>query len=294
MKDVLKTESLTKDFGDNKGAFDINLELSPSEIVGFIGPNGAGKTTTMLMLAGFTHPTSGFLEIFNRKEVTPNNIHTLIEKMGVLLSEIGFDPNLSSKEIFQKNAWLLGKNLKKKWQELSERLDLDVNKTFGSLSLGNKKKAGLVNALMHSPKLLIMDEPTAGLDPLIQQEFLKLLREHRDNGASIMLSSHILKEVENICDRIIMIKNGRIILTDKTSNILEKALKIIRVFEPDSKLKKELKKTAQNQKLQEEDTQILIHTNKIDQFIKVLDKNNHYNFFVERVSLEEMFLDSYK
>ena len=290
---ILKTSQLTKDFGGNKGVFDLTLELNPGEIVGFLGPNGVGKSTTLGMLSGLIIPSKGSFEVFDQP-VNHLKLHRFNPNIGILMSDVAFDPDLKVKQIFKQSQDLLGKKLDKTWQDLAKYLDLDLEKKFSSLSLGNKKKVGLVQAIMHKPKLLIMDEPTSGLDPLIQQKFQSLVSQMAKNGTGVILSSHALTEVESICTRIIMIKNGKIILQDATKNIKEQALKIFILPAVTPLIEANLKLLDGVVKIQTGPNETKLWTTKRAPVLLYLSQRAITEFYLERATLEEMFLQFYR
>lgn len=292
-KALIKTTKLTKDFGNHKGAFDIDMEVRAGEIVGFIGPNGAGKTTTMSMLVGFTKPTSGNFEIFGDPNVNYQNIHKIMPRLGVLLSDVAFEPNFTAERIFIENQKLLDKDLTKNWRKMADYLDLDITKKFKKLSLGNKKKVGIVNALMHEPELVIMDEPTSGLDPLIQQRYLELIKQLKNKGGAVLLSSHVLSEVQAACDYILMIKNGELILNDSTENILAQAIKVFRVESLNSDDLEEMEQKNLIDKWEDRGVETMLYTRKRESVLKFLVKKNIYDFYLEKPNLEDMFLKQY-
>ena len=288
---MLKTENLTKNFGNNKGVFDICIEIQPGEIVGFIGPNGAGKSTTINMITGLLFPNQGTVELFGKK-MDKNNIQSLKEKMGILYSQPYFEPNLKTVTILERQA-SLQKIKDEKWSVLANLLDLDNTRNFGKLSLGNKKKVGIISALMNTPDLLILDEPTSGLDPLIQKKFLDLLLAVKKRGGSVFLSSHVLNEVEAICDRIIMIKNGKIIKQAKTSELIQSMPKIFKFTNLPAPILNQIQALKGNLKEVIYENEVKIYTNQTESILEILYKNKISNFFLERSSLEEMFLENY-
>lgn len=208
---VLKTHDLTKRYDGKQGtlALDkLNLEVQPGEIFGYLGPNGAGKTTTIRILMDFIRPTSGDASLLglNTREQSVE-IH---KRVGFLPGELNLWQNEKSINIIRYMGRVRG-NLDMKYvQELAERLQFDVNKRVRDYSTGNKRKLGLILALMHKPELLILDEPTSGLDPLMQQIFIDLMREWRAAGRTVFLSSHMLSEVQSICDRVAILRQGKL------------------------------------------------------------------------------------
>lgn len=200
---------LTKDYGANNGLFDCNLTIERGEIFGLIGPNGAGKSTLIKLLMDLVKPTSGSAKIFS--EDTQADSISLKKKIGYLPGELMQFPSVTAEYILKLLMNLRGIKDKTEIYRLSEILQLDVSRKFQDLSHGNKQKVGLVQAFMHKPKILILDEPTLGLDPLIQRELQKLIKEYVAQGNTVILSSHVLSEVETICDRIGLINQGRIV-----------------------------------------------------------------------------------
>jgi ABC-2 type transport system ATP-binding protein len=290
----LQTKDLTKDYGRGRGAIDINIEINPGEIVGFIGPNGAGKTTTMRLVMGMIKPDAGEVTLFGKPITNFTDIDEIIHRIGFLSGEVNFYGAMSSKQLFAYAGKIYGKDFSARARELSEQLDLDQNKPFKYMSLGNKKKVGIIHALLHSPDLIILDEPTSGLDPLIQQKVLNLLKEARKEGKAVFLSSHVLSEVQQICDRIIMIKDSKIIMQDDTKSILAKAVKIFRITDLSDKLENELKQLKDVKDIQKTKQEVLIYATDPAHVIEALVANKRYDFYIERTSLEDMFLAEYK
>lgn len=220
MKAVIKTTKLTKRYGKDIGIEDVDLEVHEGEVFGFIGPNGAGKSTTIRTLLGLIKPTSGKAVIFG-KDITLHG-PKIREEIGYLPSEVFYYDNMRVKDLLEYSASFYGKPKKQmqaRMHELADLLNLDLNKKIDDLSYGNKKKVGIVQGLLHSPKLIILDEPTGGLDPLMQQTFFDLLRAENKRGATILFSSHILSEVQKLCDRIAIIKDGRIVKIESMKDL---------------------------------------------------------------------------
>lgn len=289
---MLKTIGLTKDYGHNRGAFDVDIEVLSGQILGFIGPNGAGKSTTMNMITGMTIPKSGTVSLFGQK-LSGQDIQQVKDRMGVLYSEPVFPSHLTPKHIFQRGVRLRG--LKDdSWDLLANRLEVDLNRPFGTLSLGNRKKVGVVMALMHKPDLVIVDEPTSGLDPLVQKHFLDLMVEVRNRGGAVLLSSHVLTEVESICDQISMIKGGKIIKQVGTQELIDSLPKVFRLSSPDERLLADIRSRASIDQEKTIGHEVRLYTNSPADVLEVLYKNKVSSFFVERPSLEEIFIEYYK
>ena len=216
---IIQTNQLTKSYGRSRGIIDVTFDIQQGEVFGFLGPNGAGKTTTMRTLMGLLHANSGSATIGGLDCWAQS---TEVKKLvGYLPGEFAFDPGLRGAQIIEYLGHLRGGVDQPYLRSLVERLGLDPSKRFREYSHGNKQKVGLVQAFMHQPRLLILDEPTSGLDPLNQQEFYKMVAEVCAEGRTVFLSSHILPEVEHTCDRVAIIREGRLIKVDHVSSLKE-------------------------------------------------------------------------
>lgn len=207
--EAIKTEKLTKYYGKARGIIDLDLAVEEGECFGFIGPNGAGKSTTIRTLLGLIAPTSGSGQIFGMDIVHQNR--EILRRVGYLPSEAVFYPGMRVRELLKLSADLRGMDCSAEAARLCERLELDPNRKAEELSFGNRKKAAIVCALQSNPSLLILDEPTGGLDPLMQREFFSILKERSRLGVTIFLSSHVLSEIQRNCSRAAVIREGRII-----------------------------------------------------------------------------------
>lgn len=215
MSVIIQTNHLTKSYGRNRGIIDVTFDVQEGEVFGFLGPNGAGKTTTMRVLMGLLHANAGTATIAGLDCWQQS---TEVKKLvGYLPGEFTFDPGLRGAQIIEYLAHLRGGVDQAYVRMLVERLGLDPSKKFREYSHGNKQKLGLVQAFMHRPRLLILDEPTSGLDPLNQQEFYKMIAEVHAEGRTVFLSSHILPEIEQTCDRVAIIREGRLVKIDHVS-----------------------------------------------------------------------------
>jgi ABC-2 type transport system ATP-binding protein len=221
MTAVIHTERLTKMYGAHRGIVDVDLDVEGGEIFGFLGPNGAGKTTTMRILLDLIRPTSGRAEVFGIETTRdPVSIH---RRVGYLPGEFDLYDRLTGADTITYFANLRGGVDPRYVGELVERLDLDPSRRFKEYSKGNKQKVGLVVAMQHQPDLLILDEPTAGLDPLVQASFFELVRDAKANGRTIFLSSHVIDEVDRTCDRVAIIREGRLVQVDRIETIRQLA-----------------------------------------------------------------------
>ena len=223
MPAAVNTQGLTKIYGRRLGIEGLDLEVRRGEIFGFIGPNGAGKTTTIRLLLDLLHPTRGRAEVLgldsHRQSVEVRR------SVGYLPGEFGLDVRMTGRQLVSNFARLRGMQDLGSADRLAERLGVDLDLPTGRLSRGNRQKVGLVQALFHEPVLAILDEPTTGLDPLVQDTFLQLLREARAEGRTIFLSSHILSEVERVCDRVAIVRGGRLAALETTESLLERRRK---------------------------------------------------------------------
>jgi ABC-2 type transport system ATP-binding protein len=209
MTSAIRTEGLTKDYGAGRGLFDLDLDVPEGQVFGYLGPNGAGKTTTIRQLMGLAYPTRGRASIFGldcHRQAVEVKRH-----IGYVPGEPPQFGALRGREIIAYLGAMAGGVDQASVRELSERLGFDASRRYREYSSGNKKKLLLVIAFMHRPRLLVLDEPTSGLDPLNQQEFYAMVREAREAGATVFLSSHVLSEVEHVCDQVGIIRAGRLV-----------------------------------------------------------------------------------
>jgi ABC-2 type transport system ATP-binding protein len=219
MTPAILTKGLTKDYGSGRGLFELDLEVEPGEVFGYLGPNGAGKTTTIRLLMGMISPTAGRGEIFGLD--THRDAVAVKRLVGYVPGELPQFGGMRGKEIVAYIAGLRGGVESVRVAALASRLELDLGQKFREYSRGNKQKLAILLGLVHEPRLLILDEPTGGLDPLNQQEFYRMVREARDHGATVFLSSHILSEVERTCDHVGIIRHGRLVRVANLADLRE-------------------------------------------------------------------------
>ena len=224
---VIEINKLTKSYGEARGIVDVSFHVEQGEIFGFIGPNGAGKSTLIRTLLSLIYPTSGSAKIFGKDCI--KYAPEIKMEIGYLPSEIFYYDNMKVIDLLRYSASFYKKDCNKRINELAEVMELDLHKKIDDLSLGNKKKVGIVQGLLHEPKLIILDEPTSGLDPLMQKKFFDLLKNENKKGATILFSSHILSEVQRLCDRVAIIKEGKLVQVEKISTLKEKNYKRIRM-----------------------------------------------------------------
>lgn len=225
--EIIKTTKLTKYYGKARGIIDLDLTVAQGEFFGFIGPNGAGKSTTIRILLGLIAPTSGSAMIFG-KDVTKEK-ESILQGIGYLPSEALFYQGMKVNDVLKLSANLRKMDCTAEVDLLCERLKLDTSRRIDELSFGNRKKVAIVCALQHRPDLLVLDEPTSGLDPLMQKEFFDILRERNKEGATILLSSHVLSEIQRNCTCAAIIRDGRIIACNSVDVLAKTSAKRITV-----------------------------------------------------------------
>jgi ABC-2 type transport system ATP-binding protein len=300
-KYAIRTEKLNKSYGSNRGVIDLDLSVYEGEVFGFLGPNGAGKTTTIRLLLNLIKPTGGKATLLGLDSQQDSvEIHNQI---GYLPGEFSLYPNLTGGQTLEYFAHLRGIPGTENWKfvlELAERLELDLTKKIRQYSRGNKQKVGIIQALMHRPRLLILDEPTSGLDPLNQQEFYKLIKEAQARGSTIFFSSHIMSEVEKICDRVGIIREGRLVkignineLTDLKSHQLELTFAGSVPLDEFEKIPGvgHIEKVAVDS---HEVLRCTVRAEMLDAVVKAAAKYSLVNFVSREPSLEETFLDYYR
>jgi ABC-2 type transport system ATP-binding protein len=205
---IIEVNHLTKYYGKSRGIVDVSFNVEEGEIFGFIGPNGAGKSTTIRLLLSLIHPTSGGAKVFGKDVVTRGP--EIRRDIGYLPSEVYYYEGMKVIDLLKYSASFYDCDCTARMHELSELMELELHRRISDLSYGNKKKVGIVQGLLHSPKLLFLDEPTAGLDPLMQRKFFDLIRQENGRGVTVFFSSHILGEVQRLCTRVGIIREGKI------------------------------------------------------------------------------------
>ena len=223
---VIQTKALTKSYGKARGIVDVTLSVEAGEVYGFIGPNGAGKSTTIRTLLGFLRPNDGAASIFS-KDVTTHSAE-IKRRVGYVPAEVNYYDDMKVATLLTYSQRFYGTVDRRRQDELCGLFDLDTSRRIDDLSTGNKKKVAIVQALLHRPELLILDEPTSGLDPLIQNQLFDLLSEEKKRGVTVFFSSHILSEVQRMCDRVAIIKEGRILRVEEIALIRSRTHKHVR------------------------------------------------------------------
>lgn len=229
MKSVIEINHLTKNYGKHRGVSDISFSVKEGDIFGFLGPNGAGKSTTIRSMLGFIHYESGVIRILGKDVKKHKN--EILQEVGYMPSEAMFYPSMKVKDVIKMAADVRKQDCRQEAEKLCERLQVDMEKKISDLSLGNRKKVSIVCAMQHKPKLFVFDEPTSGLDPLMQTEFFRLIQEYVKEGATCMLSTHVLSEIKNYCKNVAIMKEGKLQCVDSVEKITKtnaKRIKMIR------------------------------------------------------------------
>ncbi len=222
---IIEINNLTKYYGKSRGVLDVSFNVKKGEIFGFIGPNGAGKSTTIRTLLGLIKASEGSIYI-NGKNIDDSLVE-LLKDIGYLPSEVFYYDRLKAIDLLRYSASFYEGNYEERIRYLANYLDLDLNARVDDMSYGNKKKVGIVQGLLHNPSLIVLDEPTGGLDPIIQQRFFELIKEENRRGATIIFSSHILSEVQRLCNRVGIIKDGKLIKVETIENLVKINLKYV-------------------------------------------------------------------
>ncbi len=272
MSEVIRIEKLTKTYGKKRGVTELDLHVNEKEIYGFIGPNGAGKSTTIRSILGFLNYDSGRIEVFGKDSIKEHT--AILREIGYMPSEALFYPAMKVSEVIKFAADVRGLDCRKEADMLCERLKLDTGKRIKELSLGNRKKVSIVCAMQHKPRLFIFDEPSSGLDPLMQNTFFTLIKEYVDAGATCFLSTHVLSEVSRYCDRAAVMREGRLIKEDSVENLIESSAKNIKI--------------TMNGESKE-----YIYNGDINKLIRELAEKKLDNLYIEEPSLEDMFMHFY-
>jgi ABC-2 type transport system ATP-binding protein len=292
MTAIIETEQLTKSYGSHRGIIDIDLVVNEGEAFGFLGPNGAGKTTTIRTLLDHIRPTSGQARIFGI--VTTEDPVAIHRRIGYLPGEFTLYDKLTGGQTIEYFANLRGGVDQRYQRDLIARLDVDPSRKFKEYSKGNKQKIGLIVALQHRPDLLLLDEPTSGLDPLVQQTFYAVIREAKADGRTVFLSSHILSEVEKTCDRVAIIRDGRLARVDRVEALRDLAHHQVELVFTDRVPVEEFKALPGVSDLVAEDHILRMRvTGSITPVVRAAARYELTDFVSREPSLEETFLAEY-
>lgn len=287
MEEVIKVSSLTKYYGKHRGVEDLTLHVNKGEIYGFIGPNGAGKSTTIRAMVGLLKPTRGAVEIFGLS--VKEHQTEILKRIGYMPSETTFYSGMKVSEAIRFSAELYGKDCREEAGRLCERLKLDTRKKVEELSLGNRKKVGIVCAFQHDADLYILDEPTSGLDPLMQKEFFELVQEKSRSGAAVFLSSHILSEIRRYCHRAAIVKDGRLIVEDDVETICNTSAKRVNIQGVESVPGIKMKDVARG-----EGSVNFLYNGRMQELIRALNGLPIEDLTITEPDLEEAFLHFYE
>ena len=285
---AIETRKLTKSYGRARGIVDLDLTVEQGEFFGFIGPNGAGKSTTIRTLLGLISPTSGSAGVLGLD--IGKDSKKILSRVGYLPSEIAFYPGMKVKDVLKLSADLRKTDCRKLSGELCQRMQLDPNRRVEELSLGNRKKVGIVCALQHDPELLILDEATSGLDPLMQREFFEILRERNRAGVTVFLSSHILSEIQRYCTRSAIIREGRIITCGAVTELAKtNARRVSLRGNPDLTALSGIKDVKRS-----DDQLSFLYGGDLNALLHALAKSEIADLTIAEPDLEEIFLHYYE
>ena len=283
---AIRINDLTKTYGKNRGIDNVSFEVEKGEIFGFLGPNGAGKSTTIRCLLGLIRPTGGSAEILGSDIVSGHR--EIMKRIGYMPSETQFYPSMKVSEVLRFAADVRGLDCREEAATLCERLKVDTKKRIEELSLGNRKKVGIVCAMQHKPELFIFDEPTSGLDPLIQAEFFELVREYNTQGTTCFLSSHVLSEIRKYCRKAAIIREGRLIACDTIENLAHTGAKFVRAQGVSG-----LRLDGMSKVEQSDDGMEFVYSGSMNELLKALSAQDVKDLSIEEPSLEDVFMQYY-
>lgn len=273
MKNVIEINNLTKNYGKHRGVSQVSFSVEQGDIFGFLGPNGAGKSTTIRSMLGLIQFESGSIHILG--EDLKKNKESILSEIGYMPSEAMFYPSMKVRDVIKMAADVRKKDCGEEAEKLCERLQVDFDKKISDLSLGNRKKVSIVCAMQHKPKLFVFDEPTSGLDPLMQTEFFELIQEYVREGATCMLSTHVLSEIKRYCKTVAIMKEGKLQCVDSVANLTKTNAKRIRMVRDG---------------LHED----FIFKGDLNNLVNELAGHNITDILIEEPSLDEIFMHFYK
>lgn len=273
METVIEIDGLTKRYGKHRGVENVSFSVKQGEIFGFLGPNGAGKSTTIRSMLGLIRYDSGRIRILGMDSAS--NREEILKEVGYMPSEAMFYPNMRVKDVIKMAAEVRKQDCTEEAGRICECLQMDTEKRISELSLGNRKKVSIVCAMQHKPKLFIFDEPTSGLDPLMQKEFFALIRAYVKEGATCMLSTHVLSEVKQHCNRVAIMREGRVQCVDEVENLTKTNAKRIRMI-----------RDGKNEDF--------LYEGDLNNLYKELAGHDITDILIEEPSLEEIFMRFYK
>lgn len=288
---IIEVNHLTKYYGKSRGIVDVSFNVEEGEIFGFIGPNGAGKSTTIRLFLSLIYPTKGDAKIFGKDCIQYGS--EIRQEIGYLPSEVFYYEGMRVIDLLKYSASFFKKDCTKRMHELADIMELDLKRRIDDLSYGNKKKVGIVQGLLHQPKLIVLDEPTAGLDPLMQHKFFNLIREENKRGATIFFSSHILGEVQRMCNRVAIIKEGSLIAIQDIKTLQKDNYKKVRVT-ADVFNEKNLKIDGVTQVEKLNGTTSFFYKGDINAITRLLSSEKILDLAIEDLTLEEIFMHYYE
>lgn len=273
MENRIEIQNLTKNYGKHRGVENVSFSVREGEMFGFLGPNGAGKSTTIRSMLGLIKYDQGQIRI-NGMDAKKDK-EKILRDVGYMPSEAWFYSGMEVRDVLKFSADVRQTDCKEEAEKLCERLEINVKRKISELSLGNRKKVSIVCAMQHKPKLFVFDEPTSGLDPLMQNVFFELVKEYVDEGATCLLSTHVLSEVRNYCDRVAILKEGRLIVTDTVEHLLSSKSKRIKMIRDGQRLD-------------------FIYKDDLNNLYKELMGHNIEDILIEEPSIEEVFMHYYE
>ena len=273
MKNMIEITDLTKTYGKHRGVENVSFSVKKGEIFGFLGPNGAGKSTTIRSMLGLIRYDKGQIRICGLD--AQRDKEKILQRVGYMPSEAWFYPGMTIREVLKLSADVRKMDCSKEAGMLCERLQVDEKRKISELSLGNRKKVSIVCAMQHKPELFVFDEPTSGLDPLMQNVFFELIKEYVEQGATCMLSTHVLSEVRNHCDRVAIMREGKLIVTDTVEHLLASKTKRIKMIRDGESLD-------------------FIYKDDLNNLYKELKNHNIEDILIEEPSIEEVFMHYYE
>lgn len=288
---VIEVNHLTKYYGKSRGIVNVSFTVEGGEIFGFIGPNGAGKSTTIRLLLSLIYPTSGSAKIYGKDciQFGPE----LRQNIGYLPSEVFYYEGMKVLDLLKYSASFYQKDCTQRLYELAEIMELDLRRRIDDLSYGNKKKVGIVQGLLHQPSLLLLDEPTSGLDPLMQRKFFDLVREENKKGVTVFFSSHILGEVQRLCNRVAIIKEGSVIDVQDIKTLQRESYKKIRIEAPKLDGNRFAIDGVMNLE-QEDGVARFFYKGNINKMMDLISQQEVTDVLIEEPTLEEIFMHYYE
>lgn len=288
---IIEANNLTKYYGKARGIINVSFNVDEGEIFGFIGPNGAGKSTTIRLFCSLIYPSEGSAEIFGKDAIKYGP--EIRREIGYLPSEVFYYDRMKVIDLLNYSASFYEKDCTQRIHELADIMELDLKRIIDDLSYGNKKKVGIVQGLLHQPKVIFLDEPTAGLDPLIQRKFFNLIREENRNGATIFFSSHILSVVQRICNRVAIIREGKIVEIQDIKTLQQDNYKKVRIV-ADAIDEKRFDVDGVTNLEKSNNTLSLFYKGDINVIMKMIGAQTVSDVSIEEPTLEEIFMHYYE